>query len=212
MARLPQNAALNYEFSDLLAEPVAAHVELAAGVLDVDLIARSQFPGISFVKPVSLLALWRNEIAARPLALSNGGLEAVVSRVRSVLQEAAKSLLLPVGYLVESAGVLQLKAWEEIGLRVHVDAGLPTYFQADWELAKQFWEHPELFGTIDSAKLFPRVFRVWRERFAMSGRQLLGADIRIDQIDDESFVENLAQFLYRHRHLPGIAASKRSAE
>jgi hypothetical protein len=129
------------------------------------------------------------------------GFDALVSRVKSVVQNAAKALLIPVGYLAELAAVLQLQSWEEAGLQVHLDAGLPTSFKAGSELARQYWEHPELFRTFESASLFPRVFRVWLDRVAWCGPELLGAEIAIDLLDEESLLAAISEFLWKNRAL-----------
>ncbi len=49
-----------------------------------------------------------------------------------------------------------------------------------------------------------RVLQVWIDNFAWDGPELLGADIVVGHVDEDVFVDVMAEFVWKYRH--GIAS------
>lgn len=58
-------------------------------------------------------------------------------------------------------------------------------------------------------QLAPQVLWVWVTRFAWDGPALLQADVLIQEMDQDAFIDVLAEFVWNHRselaHLLGIS-------
>ena len=109
-----------------------------------------------------------------------------------------KRVLFPREFLLEFAAVLQLKTWER-GQRHHIDAGLPDYETAVSQLlsrAKSGQNSFEGGGT----ELHFRVLRFWRENLAWQGIEYLSADIALGAVEEEEFLDGLAEYIWSHRH------------
>jgi hypothetical protein len=125
-------------------------------------------------------------------------------------------------YRSDLAAVRLLEAWEELGIRVHIAAGLPTARQAA-EIVRQrprnldssaLTAHTEkivnpdadsdwLTGhvvEIDPNAFWPRVMVFAVEHFASTAAGVWGADIPIEPGDDDPLIERMAAYLWRHRH------------
>jgi hypothetical protein len=110
-------------------------------------------------------------------------------------------LSFPANFLLELAAVLELGYWEQLGLSVHRDAGLPSYREAVTGLAGRVARGPAEFEGSDAAPLSRRVLCVWLERFAWNGQDLLQTEIALGDIDEENaFADLVAEFLWQHRH------------
>lgn len=109
-------------------------------------------------------------------------------------------LQLPAAFLLDLGATLQIGVWERQGLREHLPADLPSYRDAAADLARRATEGPSAFSGLDSARLSRRVMQVGVELFAWAGEEFLQADIIVGDVDEESFVDLLAEFLFTHRH------------
>jgi hypothetical protein len=118
---------------------------------------------------------------------------------------------LPPAALRELAAVLELGLWEKQGLRDHLDVDLPTYREAANRLAARCKKGPAEFEGPGAAPLSRRVLLAWIECFAWDGQDLLQADVVAGHVNEDTFVEVLADFVWRHCHELAKMLSERSA-
>jgi hypothetical protein len=109
-------------------------------------------------------------------------------------------LNVPAGFLLELGAVIVLKLWERQGITRHVDAGLPSWSDADADLARRFNEDPRQFDRLDNASLSQRVLKYWVENFAWDGIETFGADVLLSTADEDAIVDAVARFLYENRN------------
>lgn len=107
---------------------------------------------------------------------------------------------LPAGFLLELGAVLQIGFWERNGIVVHQSAGLPSYREASKDLAARAERGPAEFADPAAISLSRAVMAFWIEHFAWEGKQLLGSDIVVDEVEEDQFADMLAEFLWKHRH------------
>jgi hypothetical protein len=105
-----------------------------------------------------------------------------------------KPLALPAGFLCHLGAALRLLEWEGQGFFFHIDAGVPKAQQAIHEAFLSFTE-----SDADPIKLCTAVLRLSVERFSWSGPPELGADIALDEVQEDVLLEALADFLWEHR-------------
>jgi hypothetical protein len=106
---------------------------------------------------------------------------------------------LPAGLLLNLGAAARLLEWEQAGITIHLDAGLPCARDAARRI---FLEAVPVDGEARGPEpwLSEAVFRLTIDRFAWTGRTDLQAEIRLDFPDEDVLVEALAQFLWTHRH------------
>jgi hypothetical protein len=107
---------------------------------------------------------------------------------------------LPAACLLELAAVLELGIWERHGLRGHLEVDLPTYREAADQLAARCMKGPAEFHGPNATPLSLRVLRVWMEHFAWEGPDLLQADVVVGDLDEDVFIDLLAEFVWTYRH------------
>lgn len=107
---------------------------------------------------------------------------------------------LPAGALLELAAVLQLGVWERKGLRPYLRNDLPTFREAASDLAARISEDPDAMKDRGAATLHRRVLGFYLERFAWEGPELLGTDVVVSDVDEDDFIDVLAEFVWTHRH------------
>jgi hypothetical protein len=116
-------------------------------------------------------------------------------------------LRLPAYFLLGLGAALRLLSWEQSGLHVHRDAGLPSAHEA---LREVFWAvtapAPLAEKALAADRLRGRVLGVFLARLAWSGRALLGAHLELGEADEGALVDALAQFLWANRHQGGGTA------
>lgn len=122
------------------------------------------------------------------------------TRLASSGSEGQPKAELPAGFLLELAAALQLGVWEHEGLRPHLPDGLPTFSQADADLAARVSEDWEAMRAPEAAALSRRVLELYVERFAWEGPELLGSDVVVGDVDEDAFVDALAEYVWSHRH------------
>jgi hypothetical protein len=107
--------------------------------------------------------------------------------------------LLPRGFLLELGAIFELDYWERLGLRAQLNSDLPSYHEAKLQLTQRAARGPQEFEGPGASLLAPRVLRVWLERFAWDGPELLGAEVLVGELDEDLFAELLADFVWRHQ-------------
>jgi hypothetical protein len=86
---------------------------------------------------------------------------------------------------------------ERVGLRAHLDAGLPPARAA---LADALRRLADPADQDDRPGLAMRVMVVFIERFAWHGRRDWDAAVALDPLDGDAALDALAEFLYKNRH------------
>jgi len=111
-----------------------------------------------------------------------------------------RRLNVPAGFLLELGAVIALNMWERQGIMRHLDAGIPTWSEADVDLARRLKEDPRQFDRIENASLNRRVLKYWLENFAWDGIQTFGAEVMLSTADENAIVNAVARFLYENRN------------
>src|SRR5205085_993171 len=108
---------------------------------------------------------------------------------------------LPADFLLDLGAAMRLLAWEQAGLTLHRESGLPPAAEAATQVfldavpsaAGRRW--PNLW-------LCKAVLRLSVDRFAWAGGRDLRADVLLGFPDEDALVEALAGFLWDHRSPP----------
>jgi hypothetical protein len=108
--------------------------------------------------------------------------------------------VLPAGFLLELAAVLELGLWERQGVRQYLNTDLPTFHEAATELAARVAKGVPEFQGPEVTPLSARVLRVWMENFAWDGPDIFSAEIVLDEVEEDQFADMLAEFVWQHRH------------
>lgn len=119
-------------------------------------------------------------------------------------QEPGGAGPIPADVVLDLAAVLRLRAWEAAGLTAHLEAGLPSAEVAMKELIatmRAAANDPDALARV--GRLSQAVFGVQVTRFIWAGPRELRAEVALDDIDDDRFVEVLATFLWAARHPSG---------
>jgi hypothetical protein len=105
------------------------------------------------------------------------------------------------GLLLDFAAVLRMQSWEEAGIDVHRQAGLPSAEEAEICLGILCWAtgrgipHIYKFG-----RLADKVFDLMWNRFVWEGLDLVGADVLLPPLEDEDgMIEAIAEYLWNSR-------------
>jgi hypothetical protein len=108
---------------------------------------------------------------------------------------------LPAYFLLRLAATLRLWSWEQKGLLVHQEAGLPSATDALRELGRSIALPGSLHEEKQTAdQLSQGVLRVAIDRLAWSGRAYLDTDLAIGEPDEDTLVQAMADLLWAHRH------------
>jgi hypothetical protein len=97
-------------------------------------------------------------------------------------------------FLTHIAAALRLRDWERKGYSFHREAGLPDGRQAIRDAVRSLRD-----PDVNSRELGIAVMSLSLKHFAWSGRRDLGADVALDQPDEEGLLESIADFLWAHR-------------
>lgn len=98
--------------------------------------------------------------------------------------------------LLALAAVLRLMAWEDGGLTIHRDAGLPPWHEA---LAEVHGQGTGAAGTDLGRDLSLRVLKVIVRNFAWHDLNGCQPMIVLDVLNDDASLDALAEFLWNHR-------------
>jgi hypothetical protein len=119
---------------------------------------------------------------------------------------------LPAAFLLGLGAASRLLDWELGGLRVHRDAGLPPAEQALIDAFRGLVGSAGADGAA-ARDLARRVVALFAARLAWHGRPALGADVALDDLDEDAMLDALAAFLWARRHAGrGPAAGGTGAE
>ncbi|MGD0463885.1 MAG: hypothetical protein ABSB74_15470 [Tepidisphaeraceae bacterium] len=107
---------------------------------------------------------------------------------------------MPSSFLLGLAAALRVNTWEDQGIFSHCEAGLPDARHLLVDLFRRVFE-----CGVDELKVFGYGLCYWvlelaTSRLAWSGASVIGADIIIGEVDEDMFVETLAQFVWANRH------------
>ena len=158
------------------------------------MIAIQTTNGTVTVSEFQIYALWKR-------ADESAALVAEVLRAMGFTssKESKDGVVFPRNFLLEFAAVLQLKVWELHGQRHHIDAGLPSSETAVSQLLSRAASGQNSFEG-GGTELHFRVLRYWREGLAWQGMEYLSADIALGAVEEEEFLDGLAEYIWSHRH------------
>jgi len=114
--------------------------------------------------------------------------------LHAVGKEAIPQKLITAAFLLHLGMALRLLDWESKEFQFHREAGLPDAHQAI----------RNAIGALNAPATDPTgfcvaVLRLAMERFAWNGPRELGADIALGEASEENLLNELADFLWRHR-------------
>jgi hypothetical protein len=108
-------------------------------------------------------------------------------------------LALPAEFLLGLGAALRLSLWEQQGVRVHLDHGLPPARQALIDVLHTATGQAEAEAAERARSLAGRVLALAAEHLAWNGRVELGADVVLGAADQGLLLEALADYLWAHR-------------
>ncbi len=112
-------------------------------------------------------------------------------------------IYLPGEFLLELAAVLQRGHWEQSGLTDSIGENLSSAQDDMRRLFDRLIHQPDSFqdgeGAVENARLSKQTLRLWLERCAWAGPEMLESDVVLGDLDDDELVERLAEVLWAHR-------------
>jgi hypothetical protein len=106
----------------------------------------------------------------------------------------------PPGLLLDLGGMTRLRAWEEAGLDVHLQAGLPDAHRALEHIIDILISAAKNPAEIARAGHIGRaVFDLRMNRFAWAGPVELQVDVALDNIEEDTLIAALADLLWAAR-------------
>ena len=156
------------------------------------------FPPVDLPFPPDLIS------AVRDQAERDANCVAVFLAALGLEASQEKHLCLPANFLLYLGGALRLWLWEQQGLYLHRDAGLPDARQAIKDAFRSLAE-----PNLDARKIGVRILYLLAERFAWHAPAALGADVVLDDLGGDAALEALAEFLWAARHGPALPGGPR---
>lgn len=150
--------------------------------------------GMVTVSEFQIYALWKR-------ADESAALVAEVLRAMGFTspKDSKDGVVFPRNFLLEFAAVLQLKAWELCGVRHHIDAGLPSSETAVSQLLSRAESGQPSFKG-EKTELHFQVLHFWLEGMAWQGMEYLSTDIALGAVEEEEFLDGLAEYIWSQRH------------
>jgi hypothetical protein len=109
----------------------------------------------------------------------------------------------PAEFLLELAAIIQRADWEEKGLTDSIGECPSNVINELRQLLDRLVGESDCFrsgdAAIEGARLSRATLRVWLERFAWNAPELLQAEVALGNMDEDAFIDQLAEFLWRHR-------------
>ena len=96
--------------------------------------------------------------------------------------------------------MIELVFWERGDLCRHLPVDLPSSREALEQLKNRSRQGATAFADPDDTPLHNQVLRVWTEHFAWDAFEHTGVEMVIGEVDEESFVDLMAEFLWENRH------------
>jgi hypothetical protein len=128
-----------------------------------------------------------------------GAFLAVTGLAPSGRRPQGAPLAVPADCLLGLGAALRLSLWEQLGIRVHLDHGLPPARQALLDVLRTATGQAQAEAAERARSLTGRVLALSAAHLAWSGRIELGADVVLGAADQEALLEALADYLWVHR-------------
>ena len=125
-----------------------------------------------------------------------GAFLAVTGLAPSGRRPQGAPLAVPADCLLGLGAALRLSLWEQLGIRVHLDHGLPPARQALIDVLRTATGQAEAEAFERIRSLASRVMVLSVEHLAWNGRVELGADVVLGEADQEALLEALADYLW----------------
>jgi hypothetical protein len=116
----------------------------------------------------------------------------------------------PSSFLLALGIGLRLLYWEDHGVIIHRDAGLPPAMKVICETFEQLPLKEDADRWSRAVRLFHEVTWLGAEHIAWHGQTEMGGEFVVGQVDEDVFLESLAQLLWHHRH--AVAAEPLSGD
>ena len=112
---------------------------------------------------------------------------------------ADRPLHLPAAFLVDLGAALRLLAWEQQGLQLHREAGLPPAREVLADVLRQAVNAGSSAPALPNHGLALRVLMLSVDGLSWSARGELNIDVALGEADEEALLAGLADFLWEHR-------------
>ena len=113
-----------------------------------------------------------------------------------------QTLALPREFLLEVGAIMQIAQWEQSGLRDLMPVDLPSAGAALDDLARRLYETSEEYAANQSGtELSMQVMKAWIRHCALAAPEELGVDVVLHGRPAVELLEEIADFLWQHRHL-----------
>ena len=112
---------------------------------------------------------------------------------------ADRPLHLPAAFLLDLGAALRLLAWEQQGLQLHREAGLPPAREVLADVLRQAANAGSSAPALPNHGLALTVLMLSVDRLAWSARGELNIDVALGEADEEAILAGLADFLWEHR-------------
>ncbi len=114
--------------------------------------------------------------------------------------DGTRSCGLSAASLLELGAILQLGVWERNGFRPFLPDDLPSYREAATNFARRAEVRQRTGRTSGTGELRKKLFFTWLRQLAWHGQEILQAEVLVGEIDEDSLVDAMADFLWNHRH------------
>jgi hypothetical protein len=151
---------------------------------------------LSHISPDIVDALWREteRHARRVVVFLAEFLKALPPTV------PATTWAFPPSFLLDLCTGLCLLYWEDCGVTVHRDAGLPSATQLIHEAFAGLRLREDANRWSHAVQLFHDVMGLFVEHIAWHGHAELGGEFVLGQVNEDALVDVLARFAWEHRH------------
>jgi hypothetical protein len=106
-------------------------------------------------------------------------------------------LRLPETMLLGLGAALRMWTWEDAGIQIHREAGLPCAWAAVRDVFLSLVDSEAAARTVE---LPARVTALFIDRFAWGAAAQLDATVLLGDVDNDGLIDAVAEFLWRHRH------------
>jgi hypothetical protein len=135
--------------------------------------------------------------------------ERVACRAALFLDEIFKQLnptvpaaqrIFPRSFLLNLCTGVWLLYWEDHGISIHVEAGLPPAMQVLSETFAGFRPNDDADRWSRAVQLAYNVTWLFAEHIAWHGHAEVGGEFVVGEVNEDVLLESLAQLLWHHRH------------
>lgn len=150
-----------------------------------------------------------SEVAHATCQLAEEAAQRTAAMLRRGVIPSGDQATLPAALLLEIAALSTLIDWEERGDFEHLGEAAPDIEVLKQDFLNRCREGGKGFDDAERAPISSLMMKLFTENFAMEAPARLNAKLVIIQMDEENFIEELADFLWANRH--SLANNERGA-